>query len=185
MFVIIFLSYVGFSDAVLNKDYNFMEHYDVASINLSEVKSYGLSYTYNFEQGVGSENYKFSSSTNLGIKSLKIGGEFLAGCSGEILPAGFIALSMGYETTDYYKYGDWKQIHLTNLIGSALLVAPLTWGTGKLFGEDPSFWKTLLGAMIGSLASTFLWEADDRDNYSLELYYLFLTPIGACIGANL
>lgn len=179
MLVIIFLSYVGFSDALLNADYNCIERYDVVSIDLSEVSGYGLSYSYSFEQGDGSEHYNSSPSTNLGIKSLKVSGEFLAGCVGEVIPAGCIVLILGYES------GGWDDIHRTNLIGSALLVAPLTWGTAKLLGEDSSFWKTLLGAMIGSLAATFLWEADDRDNYSLELYYLFLTPIGACIGANL
>jgi hypothetical protein len=182
MCIILFLSHVGFSDAILN---NYNKYYEINKLNSIEFESFGLIYTYNFEQGIESGNYDFSSSTDFKMKSLKIGGEFLAGCAGEVLPGGFIALMMAQETSDYYRYGEWDQIHLTNLIGAALLVAPLTWGTGKLLGEDPSFWKTLLGALIGSLAATYLWEADAGDNYSLELYYLFLTPLGACIGANL
>lgn len=176
MCIILFLSYVGFSDAVLN---NYNKYYEIDKLNYLESGSYGLYYTYNFEQGIESENYDFQSSTDLRMKSLKISCEFLAGCTGEVVPGLCIALSMGYE------HGGWYEIHLTNLIGSVLLVAPLTWGTAKLFGEDSSFWKTLLGAIIGSLVTTFIWEDDDRDNYSLGFYYLFLTPLGACIGANL
>jgi uncharacterized membrane protein YeaQ/YmgE (transglycosylase-associated protein family) len=182
MCIILFLSYVGFSNAILN---NYDKYYEISKLNYLEAGSYDLYYTYNFEQGIESQNYDFQSSTDPRMKSLKIGGEFLAGCAGEVIPGFLIALMMANESSDYYKYGEWDEIHQTNLIGSVLLVAPLTWGTAKLLGEDSSFWKTIIGAIIGSLAATLLWEADAGDNYSLELYYLFLTPLGACIGANL
>jgi len=186
MFIIIFLSYVGFSDAVLNSNYSYDKLCEVNPYDVLETDNIGLSYVYDFEQGIESGNYDFSSSTNLGIKSLKIGGEFLGGCVGEVIPGGLVALVIGFDQ-DYYRSAgaEWELIHLTHFIGSALLVAPLTWGTAKLFGEDSSFWKTLVVTLMGSVVTTFLWEGDDSDNFPNQLYYLFLTPIGACIGANM
>jgi len=186
MFMIIFLSYVGFSDAVLNSNYSCDKLYEVAERNILETGNIGLSYTYDFEQGAESGNYDFSSPSNLGIKSLKIGGEFLGGCVGEVIPGGLVAVVIGFDQ-DYYRSAgaEWELIHLTHLIGSALLVAPLTWGTAKLFGENSSFWKTLVVTLMGSVVTTFLWQGDDSDDYYNNFYYLFITPIGACIGANM
>ena len=121
-------------------------------------------------------------SINWKNKSIKIGAEFLAGCAGMVIPVGMSLIELNNNES-------WKEQDLYEIsaIGSFICVTPLVWGTGRLFGDRPSFLKTALFTVLSSPIATYLFLRilNWRNFYELSTFAYVIIPIGAVLGADL
>jgi hypothetical protein len=69
-------------------------------------------------------------------------------------------------------------------LGNILLGSSSTWVTGKILGQDGSWWKSAIGTGIGSALGILAYNRPGCDDWRLISIFLITPPLGAVIGYN-
>ncbi len=114
--------------------------------------------------------------------------EFLGASVGSGIPS-ILGLAMVlYNTID--NPGDPSQGYEIYIIGNTLLSSTSSWFVGKLCNQDNSWWKSAIGAALGSGIGVFMldkWiKKEEKGSFYPEgIFFFSLPPLCATIGLNL
>ena len=70
------------------------------------------------------------------------------------------------------------------LIGNIVLGSSSTWASGKILGQEGSWWKSAIGTGVGSALGILAYHKPGCDDWRLISIFLITPPLGAVIGYN-
>jgi len=114
--------------------------------------------------------------------------EFVGAGVGSVIPS-ILGLAMAlYNTID--NPGDPSEGYEIYIIGNALLSSTSCWFVGKLYNQDNSWWKSAIGAAVGSGIGVFVldkWmKKEEKGSFYPEgIIFFGVPPLCATIGLNL